>query len=94
MIKTISSPASRQVLPAHECPQRLAELFSQFFYQKGVRLRTELGKSIYQDLSVKVTENCKVSMSHFEVMHEDEFKNIIKATSSSSCQLDPILTTL
>ena len=95
MIKTISSPASRQVLRAHECPQRLARIvLSVFFDQKVVRLRTELGKSIYQDMSVKVTENCKVSMSHFEVIHEDELKNIIKSTSNSSCQLDPISTNL
>ena len=33
-------------------------------------------------------------MSHFEIIHEDELKNIIKSTSNSSCQLDPISTTL
>ena len=59
-----------------------------------MRLRDDLHKSIYQDLSVKVTENCNVSMSHFDIVHEDELNNIIKSTSNSSCQLDPVSTTL
>ena len=35
-----------------------------------------------------------MSTSHFDIVHEDELNNIIKSTSNSSCQLDPVSTTL
>lgn len=95
MVRTLSSPhASSQILPCHDSPGQLAESFCSFFDEKVKRIRQELDASISEDLSVPVKDRYSVYPTGFHTVSEDELVNIIKGTSDSYCELDPIPTSL
>ncbi|XP_030839545.1 uncharacterized protein LOC115923269 [Strongylocentrotus purpuratus] len=95
MVRTLSSPhASSQILPCHDSPGQLAESFCSFFDEKVKRIRQELDASISEDLSVPVKDRCSSYLTEFHTVSEDELVNIVKGTSNSYCDLDPIPTSL
>ncbi|XP_071482972.1 uncharacterized protein [Diadema antillarum] len=94
LASSLSAPTSQTVLPEHDSDLQLATSFGNFFDGKIQKLRAELNSCPLRDMSVKVTENCTATLGEFDVVTDDTVLETIKLTSISTCNLDPIPTSL
>ena len=90
VIDKLTSPVNKACLPNHTCAAQLANTFADFFRHKIDRLRNQLDQCNIEDLSVDIADACEASMDQFDVLSEDQVLSLIKSTSSSTCDLDPL----
>ena len=80
VISKLSSSKATQSLPAHDCPEDLADSFAEFFHNKIKKL-DGLHVSTTPSLSVKINESCTSTFSNFSEVSEDDVLNAIKSAS-------------
>ena len=90
VVRQLTSPVHAHILPQHECSAQLANRFADYFQEKIKHLRDDLNHVIHNDLSVDILETYQSSMLEFDITTEDEILTILKSTSTSSCDLDPM----
>ena len=92
ILSEIMCKSEGKSLPEHDSEIELAETFNNFFIDKITKIRNELdSKSESRQFREKT---CESRITQFEPCTESELESIIKASSSSSCELDPIPTPL
>ncbi|XP_063960265.1 uncharacterized protein LOC135155265 [Lytechinus pictus] len=94
LTNSLSIPTQLMVLPEHDSDLQLATSFGDFFETKIKKLRDELNCCPNQDMSVQVPDTCDASLAEFDDVTEDEVLKTIKAACNSTCNLDPIPTSL
>lgn len=90
VVDKLSNPRATQSLPSHDCAKSLADNFAEFFVDKVRKFRDELDNSPTPPPSINITESCQHTFSAFSPVTKDDVLKIIKASSVTSCSLDPI----
>jgi len=94
-VKRMSSPSSQTyVLPDFESEGDLANDFVRFFHNKIRDLRNKLDNIVPPSISVDINDRCRSSFSSFNPVTEDDIRRLISQSTSASCSLDPIPTSL
>ena len=85
-----------QVLPDHSCDQQLAEKFSQYFYEKTMKIREDIDKQKINQVtsSQSSPESPNPVLADFVPSSDAEVRKVIMSSPTSSCELDPIPTDL
>ena len=94
LVNKLSSPTGGTVLPSSDSPVQLANCFVEFFKQKITKLRDRLRLANCQNLSVDLHDQCHSKLHVFQEVNENDVSRIIKSSTSASCELDPLPTTL
>ena len=81
-------------LPDYTCARTLANEFASFFHGKVDAIRDKLDNMVLPKMSVNVAENCTSSFVEFEPVTEDCVRDLVMQSSSSTCDLDPLPTSL
>ena len=92
-------PVSSLPLPKEDCdnkPEALPERFQNFFVEKVKKIVSEMVSNSNDPTSTYTLEerNCHVSFEIFRPLSVTEVKCLISKSSSASCDLDPIPTSL
>ena len=80
-------------LPEFRSVKSLCEHFSKYFVDKNETIRSKFPDKVHNIPSVQKTE-IRYKMNVFERATEDEIKKLILSSSSKSCDLDPIPTSV
>ena len=90
LVNKIVGRTSENPMPKHDNDDQLAEEFANYFMDIIKKIRDDLEHHPKYIPSVREVE----SFSNFRLMTEDEVSAIIHKMASTSCELDPIPTTL
>ena len=90
VIDKLSVPKDEIKLPSHKSPGELANRFSDYFHQKIQTLRQRLDTTpaayFVDDLAVP----CSTSFTSFSEVSEDDLLEVIRSSTVTSCNLDPL----
>ena len=89
-------------LPSNVSKSALSTIFNEFFIDKIIKIRDDIGYSsvneVFNDVRYNISDDDVHSdcppLESFENVSSDELSKIISASSSASCELDPIPTCL
>ena len=93
IVNKLSKSSTSNMLPDHSCNKDLANDFGEFFKRKVKRLLDTLDNINPPELSVDLSNTCESEFSAFQVSAED-VRQIVMKSSSKSCPLDPLPTSL
>ncbi|XP_072033073.1 uncharacterized protein [Amphiura filiformis] len=94
IVNKLSKSSSSSVLPDHSCCKDLANGFGEFFKKKVKRLLDTLDNINPPGLSVDITDSCESEFTAFREVSDEDVCQIVLKSSTKSCPLDPIPTSL
>ncbi|XP_072022865.1 uncharacterized protein [Amphiura filiformis] len=92
VVDKLSKPKSDTIFPSHTNKGDLAKRFADFFHQKINALRERLDSSPVSMLLDDLSAPCTSTFSNFDHVSEEDLQKIIRSSSITSCQLDPLPT--
>jgi hypothetical protein len=93
IIDSLTSQTTSSSLPSAASDKILADDFSEFFVQKISKIREHLSSS-QSNMAAEHTPSASAELSDFKLATEDEVRKLIMSTKSTTCDQDPIPTTL
>jgi hypothetical protein len=93
IIDSLTSQTTSSSLPSAASDKILADDFSEFFVQKISKIREHLSSS-QSNMTAEHTPSASPELSDFKLATEDEVRKLIMSTKSTTCDQDPIPTTL
>ena len=87
---------NENILPTHNCRTELANRFVNYFGNKIKSIRQDLeNSSNTPNGTINVISDFDgVPLTEFRIVHQEEVRKIISSSSSKSCSLDPIPTSI
>jgi len=80
-------------LPSHSSAEKLASTFSEYFVSKIEKIRTDIDQKCNPTQQITTDLSCE-TMIDFARTTDEEVEKIIKEAKKSTCELDPIPTSL
>ena len=94
MIQELMHQKQVPTLPSYISAEKLAESFSDFFIHKIKKIREEISNQDCCHVSTDSTITSQHELSDLPSATEEEIKNIVLAAKNSTCELDPLPTSL
>nr|XP_054755767.1 uncharacterized protein LOC129261749 [Lytechinus pictus] len=97
-IERLTQPTTSSVIPSINNCDSVAECFVNFFKEKVTSITDQLKVASSATSSPsgicfgEGLSNCKSSFTHFKTVSDEEVRRVIMQSSTSTCDLDPILT--
>ena len=94
LTRNMMDDSGETILLSHTCKRNMANDFSDFFYNKILNIRSELGMPGVYKCGSMTTSFSGTPLTAFMDATEIEIQNIIRRSSAKSCELDPLPTWL
>ncbi len=93
LIQSLTSVKRATPLPPHDSIEQLANDFGDFFVEKIEKIRMEIDSQNVSQPELPDSPSCN-RLNSFSVLSESEVKALVLESKSTSCELDPIPTSL
>lgn len=95
LVNELTSPCHDQVLPSHAEPKALAEEFAEFFRDKIQKVNDQISLNVDTSPHVSaVHPPTTSSLENWNVLTSDDIMQVVMASRTRSCDLDPLPTSL
>jgi hypothetical protein len=93
-VNDLLNKSKSSTLPTHSSKEELANDLAEYFMDKVRKIRQSLEEIQTGEEPAQETSISPTSLHHLELTTDDEVRNIIMSSSSTTCASDPIPTSL